>query len=933
MLTTLAFLSRQYWRQRLGRALVSLGGIALGVGLMVAVVSVNQAVLRTYDGLAASIEGKSLVEVRAVASSGISSAWVREVESVAGVQAAVPVVEQRSYLFTETHQASVTLRGVDPVTEAVVRPTQRLAGRDLAAGDRDLVVLSAAAAASLGVGVGDAVSLLTTDGVVNLRVIGLEQSHEAVSPGRDRTAVMSLADAQAAFMLGREVVTRIDVLATEPAQLGDLRQRLNGLFGGVATIRMPADEVRDLVSASRGMRFLLLLSGAMALVAAAFLIATNLFAAVEERGRDLGVLRAVGVPGARAAAWLLFESACLGLFGSLVGAATGAGLTVGLLAELPQELLGGVAGDASAVSVGLVLVLGVAAGVLVSLVAAWPLAVRARTAWVTGEVELAAPVRAFGHSRTRGRSLARLAATLVVLGVVALLPAGRSLMTRLVATGWSDGQAQALGVTLLVLVLGTGAVRSFPLLVNRLGSGVRHLSAPPLWLRLATDSMRRHSRRSGATAISLMITVTGLVGVYGAADSYRSSVTAWLDASVSWDLLVSSGPAGAGPTTPLPAVSAQVVAAVPGVAAALPERSVTVSSRGRAVPIVAFDAGAEVPSRGLRAEEFAPGRRGRVATALVERQTVALSAALAARLGVEAGDTVPLSTGGGEAEFLVVAVVDDPAADGVGTDAAAAYMDISRFADAWGDHSVDEVVIRLEAGVDHGRAAGAVAAAIRTWLGGGAGSRLVASLDPGPGAGAAGSAATAGGAAVTAVGSGATTAPPAAATAPTTAGGSMTGPVLSGPVQVVHASAYREEILDRVRGVFVVIRTLVLLGVVVALVGLLNAILVGFWQLRHQLGLLKALGAPVRLLTRTLAAEAALTTVAGGGAGVLLGTLLSLALLRGMDTYPGPLLVWSPPLQAYVTVASLLAAVAIVAASLLDSRARATPVQAVVRGE
>ena len=107
----------------------------------------------------------------------------------------------------------------------------------------------------------------------------------------------------------------------------------------------------------------------------------------------------------------------------------------------------------------------------------------------------------------------------------------------------------------------------------------------------------------------------------------------------------------------------------------------------------------------------------------------------------------------------------------------------------------------------------------------------------------------------------------------------------------------------------------------------------GFWQLRHQFGLLRALGAPVRVLARTLAAEAALTTVAGGGAGVLLGTLLSVALLRGLDSSAGPLLVWSPPLQAYVTVATLLAVFALAAGSLLDARARTTPVQAVVRGE
>ncbi|HLU81991.1 MAG TPA: ABC transporter permease [Trueperaceae bacterium] len=905
LLRTLALLSRMYWRKMPGRALVSLSGIALGVGLMVAVVSVNQAVLRTYDRLADTIEGRSLIEIRSVASAGIRTAWLSEVEKLDGVQLAVPVVEQRGYLFTDNSQASVTLRGVDAARTSLARPMQVVAGRHLAPGDREVVVLSAAAAASLGVGVGDAVSLLTTDGVDSLHVIGLDVADEAGGLVRDRTAIMPLGDAQAAFMLGRDVVTRIDVLATDPVHLGELKQRLQGLFGGVATIRMPADELRDLAAASRGMRFLLLLSGAMALVAAAFLVATNLFAAVEERGRDLVVLRAIGLPGRRAATWLLLESGCLGLVGSVVGAVAGAALATLLLDGLPSGLLGGVA-DAAASSfpVGLVLLLGVVTGTVVSVTAAWPLAARARSDAVLG---VADPVLARSRSVPPGgkHRLATVAATVGIAGAVLLLawPAGRALLARLETASLTDGQGQALGMTLLVLALGVAAVRSFPLLVNRIGAGVRHLSAPPLWLRLATDSMRRHSRRSGATAISLMITVTGLVGVYGAADSYSSSLTGWLDASVSWDLMVSAGPPGAGPTSPLPAVTSQVVAAVPGVSSALPERTVTVSSHGRAVPLMAFDAAAAVPSRTLRVEEMAPGLVGGVAEALLETKTVALSTALAARLGVAAGERVPLSTVSGDVEFLVVAVVEDPAADGAGTDAAAAYIDIGRFASAWSDTAVDEIVVRLDPQVDLDRASGAVAVAIRTWLAGST-SGVAPVLDPGIGT-----------------------------TRPSQGGASAADAPPSVPVQVVQAAAYREEVLDEMRDVFFVIRTLALLGVVVALAGLLNAILVGFWQLRQQLGLLKALGAPIELLTRTLAAEAALTTMAGGGAGVLLGTLLSLALLRGMDSYAGPLLVWSPPLQAYVVVATLLAVVAVVAASLLDNHARATPVQAVVRGE
>src|SRR5690606_30989133 len=354
--------------------------------------------------------------------------------------------------------------------------SQLVAGRDLVDEDRGALVLSHAAAASLEVGVGDSVSLLSTDGVITLRVVGVNAPSAAITPARDRTAVMTLADARTAFMQDRDVVTRIDVLAVDPAVLDGPRGELASLFGGAATIRLPADELRDLALASRGMRFLLLLSGAMALVAAGFLIATNLFAAVEERSRDLAMLRGLGVPGVGAAAWLLVEAACVGLAGSLVGAVAGAASAFGLLARLPNALLGNVAGAAvPSFPLFQVLVFGVVAGVLVSLVVAWPLASRART---SGGLDVPSRLgEANGSATTVTR--ARLAEGMLVallgsgaaLVLLPLLPVAEQALTRLGRGNWTGGQAQALGVTLLVLVLGWMAVRSFPLLVNRIRAG------------------------------------------------------------------------------------------------------------------------------------------------------------------------------------------------------------------------------------------------------------------------------------------------------------------------------------------------------------------------------------------------------------------------------------------------------------------------------
>ena len=116
--------------------------------------------------------------------------------------------------------------------------------------------------------------------------------------------------------------------------------------------------------------------------------------------------------------------------------------------------------------------------------------------------------------------------------------------------------------------------------------------------------------------------LASLVGVYGAAESYQRSLHTWLDAAVTWDLLVTGGPRADAAVRPLPATAVAELAAVPGVLDVLPERAVTVAAGGRAVQLLAFDVDATRPSRRLRtvstaasltaqlAEQPARGRRG-----------------------------------------------------------------------------------------------------------------------------------------------------------------------------------------------------------------------------------------------------------------------------------------------------------------------------------
>lgn len=442
-----------------------------------------------------------------------------------------------------------------------------------------------------------------------------------------------------------------------------------------------------------------------------------------------------------------------------------------------------------------------------------------------------------------------------------------------------DGTVQAVLVMLFVLLLTVVLIRSLPQLLGGLSAGVRNMTAAPLWLRLATDSLRRHGRRTGATAASLSITLASLVGVYGAADSYRHSLEGWLDAAVTWDLLVSTGSRDGGASQPLPSAALAELAEVGGVVGVLPERTVTVSAGGRSVELVAYDAGAARPSRRLTSVATLPGIAATdravpaagsrsLGAALAQDDAIAIAPGLAARLAVGIGDDLTLTTPSGTRSFEVVALVEDRAARAPG-----AYLDLAVYAAAFDDDKIDDVGILLAATTDPTGVIPELVEALQHALG----QRY--------------------------------------------------------PVQVVSAAAFRQEVIEGVTATFAVVRTLVLLAVLVALAGLLNAVLIGYWQFRQQFGLLRALGAPAVMLVRTLATEALVMTTAGAASGVLLGTLLSVALLRGLEPAMGPLLTWSPPLDAYLTVALLLLLAGLLGGPLLLGRARATPVAAAMRGE
>jgi len=411
----------------------------------------------------------------------------------------------------------------------------------------------------------------------------------------------------------------------------------------------------------------------------------------EERGWQVGVLRAVGAR--RGAVWraLLGESL-------LVGAA---GVALGLpLGVLLGRLIVPAIATASSVANKLVappatfgldpgtLALAGVLGVVTAVLAAVLPASRA------AGVSLADTIRSWGREAPEPDPAARWAARGVVLaavGVAFVVAARRaSVGSALVATALG---AIGTALTARPAVHAGGNVLAF----------VARRVAGPVG-RFGAASFLHRPRRTALTVATLAVGLGCVVWFWTMAQSFRSSLVDALTAAVRADLVVTSVHVTNGYVeAPVSEDLATRLAAMPGVDAVVASRVVDWPHHGRRIAIEAFDAryfGDPTFGRWPLARERIPDVWERVARG----DAVIVSANFLANFGARVGAPVVLATPSGPLTLVVggvTAAFESPA----GT----VQMTREVFSRHWGDRQVNRVGLRLAPGAD--------LAAVRTTIG------------------------------------------------------------------------------------------------------------------------------------------------------------------------------------------------------------------------
>jgi len=324
-------------------SIISFIGITLAVFALITVMSVMNGFRTELLGRILGFNGHAYV-TGAPLSSPDRAIVVKRLRAVPGVKQVIPVVEGQAMVLGPNQIAGAIVRGVTPADLAattIVSSNIKSGSRDgFGQGDYggELILLGDRLAASLGVGPGDSVALISPTG--SATAFGTSVTQKDYTVGGTFSVGMSEYDQafiympleQAQLFFGRDdSVDAIEIMLDDPDAVEAIKPLLASAAGPGAIVTDWTQKNQSFFEALKveraAMRLILMLIVAIA----AMNIISGLIMLVKNKGRDIGILRTMGA-GQGAIMRIFFMS------GAAIGVAgTAAGLLLGVLVCLNIE--------------------------------------------------------------------------------------------------------------------------------------------------------------------------------------------------------------------------------------------------------------------------------------------------------------------------------------------------------------------------------------------------------------------------------------------------------------------------------------------------------------------------------------------------------------------------------------------------------------------
>ena len=344
------FIGFRYLRSGRGRGLVSFMSLASLVGIALGVAAII-VILSAMNGLEAESRARLLgmaehVTVRPGDNGGADLDSLGErLRAVEGVVDVTPYVAFEALLTSRLGEMRpVVVRGVDPASERADSDLADIVGPDLLASlvpGSNRIVLGRFVAAAIDVETGDTVETWLPE-VDAGRIVGVRQGVFTFGGAFDAgvetydagLALTHVADAGRIIGLadGPEALA---IRLADPMSVDTAEQSLRNAAGPGFEWSNWATENLALFRAMRIEKMMMTILMLFIVAVAAFNIVTSLMMTVNERGRDIAILRTLGLEPGRVTRIFLVQGAAIGLAGTLAGVAAGLALALNLGTILP----------------------------------------------------------------------------------------------------------------------------------------------------------------------------------------------------------------------------------------------------------------------------------------------------------------------------------------------------------------------------------------------------------------------------------------------------------------------------------------------------------------------------------------------------------------------------------------------------------------------
>lgn len=332
-------------------SLISVSGIALGVAALIVVLSVMNGFQKEVTDRMLSV----LAHIEVFDAGGAGMANWRQAEQEAlrnpAVRGAAPYVETQGLLVVDGTMKPAAIRGILPEEEHkvsdVAKQIRQGSLQNLRPGEFD-IVLGYVLARSLGVGVGDKVTMMLAQGqptpagiVPRTRVFTVVGTFEAGHYDFDSSmAFIHLQDAERMERLAAPGGLRLRIadMQQAPQVAKELKKQMSGDLVVRDWSKMNANWFAA-VQTEKRMMFLIL---TLIIAVAAFNLVSTLVMTVTDKQPDIAILRTIGASPASIRKIFMIQGALVGIIGTVVGVLLGVtvALNIDVIVPFIEHLLG-----------------------------------------------------------------------------------------------------------------------------------------------------------------------------------------------------------------------------------------------------------------------------------------------------------------------------------------------------------------------------------------------------------------------------------------------------------------------------------------------------------------------------------------------------------------------------------------------------------------